>query len=90
MACVPQFDTMHPSVSLGANFNDSKIPLNSNKMYKEKHIASSEGQCAFTSFSSIPGADVSVHPLVYSILKKVSLVPRSTAIPHFQKRTAPK
>ena len=22
MACVPQFDTMHPSVSLGANFND--------------------------------------------------------------------
>lgn len=22
MACVPQFDTMHPSMSLGANFND--------------------------------------------------------------------
>ena len=22
LACVPQFDTMHPSVSLGANFND--------------------------------------------------------------------
>ena len=22
MACVPQFDTMHPGVSLGANFND--------------------------------------------------------------------
>ncbi len=22
MACVPQFDTMHPSISLGANFND--------------------------------------------------------------------
>lgn len=22
LACVPQFDTMHPSMSLGANFND--------------------------------------------------------------------
>ena len=25
MACVPQFDTMHPSVSLGANFNDKNF-----------------------------------------------------------------
>ena len=27
MACVPQFDTMHPSVSLGANFNDRNSEL---------------------------------------------------------------
>ena len=25
MACVPQFDTMHPSMSLGADFNDGSF-----------------------------------------------------------------
>lgn len=25
MACVPQFDTMHPSMTLGANFNDRDL-----------------------------------------------------------------
>ena len=27
LACVPQFDTMHPSMTLGANFNDSNIHI---------------------------------------------------------------
>ena len=27
MACVPQFDTMHPSMSLGANFNDRNFDM---------------------------------------------------------------
>lgn len=26
LACIPQFDTMHPSMTLGANFND-RIPI---------------------------------------------------------------
>ncbi len=27
LACVPQFDTMHPSVSLGAFFNDRNLSV---------------------------------------------------------------
>ncbi len=31
MACVPQFDTMHPSMTLGANFNDRNFRYLSGK-----------------------------------------------------------
>ena len=37
VACVPQFDTMHPSMSLGAFFNDRNF----------RHIAISEGNRIF-------------------------------------------
>ena len=30
MACLPQFDTMHPSISLGAFFNDRTYPTKLN------------------------------------------------------------
>ena len=35
MVCVPQFDTMHPSMSLGANFNDRDFKRLSGKYPQE-------------------------------------------------------
>ena len=38
LACVPQFDTMHPSVTLGAKFNDRNIAcVGNNNLGIPKH-----------------------------------------------------
>ena len=44
VACVPQFDAMHPSMSLGANFNDRNL----NHLYIESKIR--KQKCTFESF----------------------------------------
>jgi len=39
LACVPQFDTMHPSVTLGAEFNDRNIAcVGNNNLGIPKHL----------------------------------------------------
>jgi len=39
LACVPQFDTMHPSVTLGAKFNDRNIVcVGNNNLAIPKHL----------------------------------------------------
>ena len=77
LACVSQFDTMHPSVSLGANFNDSIIHI---RPKKKAHYFRPVGNNVLFNFSwcqSVQAAPVSDRLLRYSTLQIRCVVPSS-------------